>query len=171
MCDNGLMTNNDVLRRLRYAFDYDDSKMMSLFDQGGLDVSRAEVSDWLKRDDAPDFEECADATLAVFLNGLIIDRRGRREGAQPKPEQRLNNNAILTKLKIAMGLKADDVVRILLLADYKISKHELSAFFRRADHRHFRECRDQILRRFLKGLELEYRGGSEANPTTPTSQE
>jgi len=49
----------------------------------------------------------------------------------------------------------------LALADLKISKHELSAFFRRPDHKHYRTCKDQILRNFLKGLQLKYRNDAE----------
>ena len=71
---------------------------------------------------------------------------------------------IFMKLKIALSLKAEDVMAILELADFKISKHELSAFFRKPDHKHYRDCKDQILRNFLKGLQLKYRntGGDES---------
>ena len=61
------------------------------------------------------------------------------------------------KLKIALNLKAEDVLAIMNLAEFHLSKHELSAFFRKADHKHYRECKDQILRNFLKGLQLKYR--------------
>ncbi len=158
------MTNNDVLRRLRYAFDFDDSKMMNIFGLGGLEATRAEISDWLKRDDVPDFRECSDVVLATFLNGMIIDRRGRRDGPLPEAEKRLDNNAILVKLKIALSLRVEELAEILSLADWVISKHELSAFFRRPDHRHYRACQDQILRRFLRGLAVKFRGDSEGSP-------
>ncbi len=151
------MNTNDVLRHVRYAFDYRDSKMIEIFALGGHETTRAEVSDWLKRDDAEDFKVCIDSALASFLNGLIIERRGRRDGPLPEPESRLTNNAVLTKLKIAMSFTAEDMTEVLRLADYEISKHELSAFFRRPDNRHYRECKDQILRRFLRGLEAKCR--------------
>ena len=64
---------------------------------------------------------------------------------------------IFMKLKIALNLKAEDVLEVLALADLRISKHELSAFFRKPDNKHYRECKDQILRNFLKGLQLKYR--------------
>jgi uncharacterized protein YehS (DUF1456 family) len=156
------MTNNDVLRRLRYAFNYRDSKMIKVFELAGREVTRAQVSDWLKRDDDPQFQKCTDVVLATFLNGMIVDRRGRREGPQSEPERRLNNNAILAKLKIALSLRAEDLIEILALADYTASKHELSALFRRPDHRHFMQCQDQIVRRFLKGLEIKHRGNPES---------
>ena len=43
-------------------------------------------------------------------------------------------------------------------ADFSLSKHELSAFFRKPEHKHYRKCKDQVLRYFLKGVQLKYRG-------------
>jgi uncharacterized protein YehS (DUF1456 family) len=151
------MTNNDMLRRIRYTFNFDDSKMIAIFGLAGLEVTRAEVSDWLKKDDDPDYKNCADQQLATFLNGLIIEKRGKKDGPQPEPEKTLNNNIIFRKLKIALNLQADDVIKMVNQADFRISKHELSAFFRKPGHKHYRECKDQVLRYFLKGMQLEYR--------------
>ncbi|APG28135.1 hypothetical protein A7E78_09940 [Syntrophotalea acetylenivorans] len=151
------MTNNDIMRRIRYIFDFNDSKMMDLFAAAGQQVTREQVSAWLKREEDPGYEKCRDRQLAIFLNGLIIDKRGKREGPQPEPERRLNNNIIFMKLKIALNLKAEEVLEVLRLAEFCISKHELSAFFRRPGHKQYRDCQDQILRNFLKGMQLKYR--------------
>ena len=155
------MTNNDVLRRIRYVFDFTDSKMIAVFRSADHQVTRAEISDWLKKDNDPAYQKCSDALLATFLNGLINDKRGRKEGPQPEPEQRLNNNIVFMKLKIALDLKAGDVLQIMDLANFSISKGELSSFFRRPGHKHYRECKDQILRNFLKGMQLKYRASAE----------
>ena len=151
------MTNNDVLRRLRYTFDISDSKMIAIFGLADLQVTREQVSDWLKKDDDPAYQDCSDAQLAIFLNGLIIEKRGKKEGPQPKPETRLTTNNIFRKIRIALNLQAEDVLEILALVNVRISNHELSAFFRRPDHKHYRECKDQLLRYFLKGVQLRYR--------------
>jgi len=151
------VTKNDILRRIRYAFDFNDAKMIAIFGMADHEVTREQVSNWLKKDDDPDFEELADIDLAIYLNGLINDRRGKREGAQSEPEKRVNNNIILRKLKIALDLKAEDILEILALSDTEISKHELSAFFRKPDHKHFRKCKDQILRKFIDGVQTKYR--------------
>ena len=151
------MTNNDILRRLRYVFDFNDSKMIALFGQGNLEVTRAQISDWLKKEDDPAYRNCTDTQMASFLNGLINEKRGKKEGPQPRPEKRLTNNIIFRKLRIALDLKADDVLEIMDLANLSMSKHELSAFFRKPDHKHYRDCKDQILRNFLKGVQLKYR--------------
>jgi len=147
------MTNNDILRRIRFVFDFDDSRMIGIFGLGGQTVTRAEISDWLKKEDDPAYQACHDPEFAAFLNGLIIEKRGKKEGAQPAPEERLNNNIIFRKLKIALNLQADDVLEIMKRADLRLSKHELSAFFRKPGHKHYRECKDQALRSFLKGLQ------------------
>lgn len=152
------MTNNDVLRRIRYSFDYDDSKIISIFALADLKVTRAQISDWLKKDDDPDFKACNDETMATFLNGLINEKRGKREGEQPAPEKKLTNNIILRKLKIALDLKNEDVLALLKEVNLEFSKHELSAFFRRVGHKHYRECKDQVLRNFLQGVQLKHRG-------------
>lgn len=151
------MINNDVLRRVRYIFDYGDAKMIALFAQADHKVTRQQVSNWLKKDEDPAFVRCTDSELAIFLNGLINDRRGKKEGLPAAPESRLTNNIIFNKLKIALSLRADDVLSILALGGSNISPHELSAFFRKPTHRHYRVCQDQILRNFLHGLQRTYR--------------
>ncbi len=69
------MTNNDILRRVRYLFDFSDAKMIAVFKLVNHDVSRSDLSDWLKRDDDPLLIEITDKELSSFLNGLIIEKR------------------------------------------------------------------------------------------------
>ncbi|PCI07512.1 MAG: hypothetical protein COB77_04475 [Gammaproteobacteria bacterium] len=151
------MTNNDILRRIRYIFDINDAKMITIFGLAESDVSREQISNWLKKDDDPNYQTCNDSQLASFLNGLINDKRGKKDGPQPDPEKRLTNNIIFRKLKIALNLKEEETLAILESAGLPISKHELSAFFRKAGHKHYRACKDQILRNFLQGLQLKHR--------------
>jgi len=150
------MNNNDVLRRIRYTFDFSDSKMMEIFELANHTVTRSQLSNWLKKDDDPENEKLYDKYLAIFLTGFIIEKRGKREGDQPIPEKSLNNNIIFRKLKIALNLKSEDIIAILQLADMRVSKHELSAFFRKPTQSQYRLCKDQFLRNFLYGLQLKY---------------
>lgn len=154
------MENNDILRRIRYIFDISDSGMIAIFGKAGHQVTRAQVSDWLKKEDDPAFQQCADVELAIFLNGFINDRRGKKEGPQPEPETQLTNNIIFRKLKIALNMQADEVLSLVTQGGLRMSKHELSAFFRKPDHKHYRTCKDQVLRNFLKGLQMKYRPAS-----------
>jgi len=151
------MNNNDILRRIRYTFNLNDSKMIAVFSSTGYRVTRAQISDWLKKEDDPAFKKCSDIQMALFLNGFINDKRGKREGEQPVPEKYLNNNIIFRKIRIALNLKDEDVLEIINLTKMNVSKHEVSAFFRKPGHKHFRSCGDQMLRTFLKGLQLKYR--------------
>lgn len=70
----------------------------------------------------------------------------------------MTNNDILKKLRVAHKLRDEDIVQILSLVDFRISKSELGAFFRREDHPKYMECGDQILRNFLNGLIIHLRG-------------
>ena len=151
------MSNNDILRSLRYTFDFGDDQMIKLFALGGKVVTRAEVSDWLKRDEDPDFKGIYDKDLAYFLNGLIIQKRGKKDGETPVAEKTLTNNMILRKLKIALELKDEDILEMLGQLDIHISKHELSAFFRKPTQSQYRLCKDQVLRNFLRGLQVKFR--------------
>ena len=150
------MDNNDILRRLRYTLRFDDRQMIAAFAEVDRHVTRDQVSAWLKRDEDPALEPMDDVELATFLNGLIIQRRGKREGPQAVAEQRLNNNIVLRKLKIAFNFKDADILRLMIRAGFPIGKPELSALFRKYGHKNYRECKDQILRNFLKGLQLEH---------------
>ena len=76
----------------------------------------------------------------------------------------LTNNDILKKLRVALKLRDDDIVKILSLVDYKISKSELGAFFRNERHPKYMELQDQILRNFLNGLVIYKRGPLEKKP-------
>jgi hypothetical protein len=88
----------------------------------------------------------------------------------------MTNNDILKKLRVALKLRDDDIVKILELVDFRISKSELGAFFRSEDHPKYMECGDQILRNFLNGLVIHLRGpmpekASKASKTENTKKE
>ncbi|MBQ75194.1 MAG: hypothetical protein CMQ20_09255 [Gammaproteobacteria bacterium] len=151
------MTNNDILRQLRFVFDYKDPFMVKLFSQGGLETSKEQVNCWLKKEDHAEFQELEDPALASFLNGLIVEKRGKREGPEPEIEKWLTNNIILKKLKIALDMKAEDVIKTLERVNLRIGKSELSAFFRKPKHKHYRVCKNQILRNFIHGIQMQYR--------------
>lgn len=152
------MKPNDILRRIRYILDLDDAAVISMFAEADKTVSRAKVIGWLKKEEAEGYVVCPDDILAVFLNGLINHQRGKQDGPAPVVEESLSNNAVFRKLKIAFNLQAEEILSLLALVDVSVSKHELSAFFRRPDDRRYRECKDQILRNFLSGLQMKLRG-------------
>ena len=151
------MDNNDVLRKIRYVFDFGDDKMIEIFGLAELEVTRAQVSDWLKKEEDPEFKGILDFQLATILNGLITLKLGKKDGPQPVAEKKLNNNIVFRKLKIALNLRDEDILEIFKLVDLRISKTELSAFFRNPKQSQYKPCKDQFLRNFLHGMQLKYR--------------
>jgi uncharacterized protein YehS (DUF1456 family) len=154
------MTNNDILRQLRYALNINDSTMVEIFKLADHEIKQSDLTGLLKKEDEEGFVNCSDDVLGYFLDGLILHKRGRKEikpGETRKPDSRLTNNTILKKLRIALELKEDDMLGILKLADVDISKSELTALFRKEGHKNYKECGEQFLRKFLKGLSIRYR--------------
>jgi uncharacterized protein YehS (DUF1456 family) len=147
------MINNDILRRLRYALNINDAKIIELIDRAGAKATEEEITNWFKREDEAGFIEMTHAQLCRFLDGLIIDKRGPHpSGEMPKPLDFLSNNEILKKLRIALELQAEGMVEIFNRVEFTVTKAELSAFFRRPEHRNYRKCPDQVLKKFIKGL-------------------
>lgn len=147
------MDNNDIFRRLRYLLGYNDKQMAEVFAQAEESIHPEKVTFWLKKHEDSDFVKMPDVMMATFLNGLINELRGKKEGPQPVAEQYLNNNIIFRKLRIAFDLQSDDILELYTLVDKSISPHELSAFFRKPSSSKYRECNDQYLRHFLNGLQ------------------
>lgn len=148
------MTNNDILARLRYLFNYNDLKVVELYKLAGSEIQESDVINWLKKEEEPTYVAMSDKELAYFLNGLIIEKRGEKDGPKPESEEFLTNNNILRKLKIALNLKSEDILELFALIDKKVSKPELSSFFRNPDHSSYRPLMDQYLRNFLTALQL-----------------
>lgn len=155
------MINNDVLRSVRYMLDLSDARVAEIVQLADPDfaIDKEQVTGYLKKDDDPDFVACSDRVLAHFLDGLIVLNRGRDERLPARPvEERISNNIVLKKLRVAFMLKDVDMHQIFQDAGFPLSKPELSALFRQPDHKNYRPCGDQILRNFLKGLTMRLRG-------------
>jgi len=151
------MTNNDLLRRLRFALNLNGVNIAELCALGGHEIGPADVLKLLKKDDEHGFVACDDTVMGAFLDGLITSRRGPRDAppgtAQPS-DGLLNNNLILRKLRIALELNDADMLAVFRKAGVSLSKPELSALFRGVGQRNYKECGDQLLRNFVRGLTL-----------------
>ena len=152
------MINNDVMRSIRYMLDLGDAKVVEIIQLAdpALLVDKAQLPALLKKEGEDGFEPCSDRVLAHFLDGLVLYYRGPSDGPR-RVEARVTNNLILKKLRVAFQLKDVDMHEIFQAAGFPLSKPEMTALFRQADHKHYRACGDQILRNFLKGLTLRYR--------------
>jgi uncharacterized protein YehS (DUF1456 family) len=147
------MLNNDTLRSVRYMLDLSDARVAEVIGLAGLEVTVEQAKDMLRKEDEEGFAPCNDRIMGHFLDGLIIYRRGRDESQPPRPvEDRISNNVVLKKLRVAFELKEQDMHEILQSVGFPVSKPELNALFRQPGHSNYRKCGDQLLRNFLKGL-------------------
>ena len=155
------MTNNDFLRRFRYALNIKDNTMIPIFKKGNIPLTREGVIDYLKKDIDEGFKKLTNNDLIAFLDGLIIQKRGKKENGTPAPQIKVTknnlNNIILRKLRIALSFKSYDMINVFKLGGIEISESELSALFRSEDHKNYKECGDKYVRVFLKGLTEYYR--------------
>lgn len=164
------MTHNDVFRRVRSMLSLDDAAVIAVFAEAEHTVTIEQVKAWRAWEDAPHFDVIPDRDLALFLNGLIVTKRGRRPGPLPEPEKVLDNNLVAKKLRIALNLQGDDLMAAVKRAGFSMSEHELSAFFRKPGHKHYRVMNDQVLRYLMRGLRMELRPDwdeDEAGDDTP----
>lgn len=157
------MTNNDVLRRVRYALQLNDHLLLEIFRLADHPLEPGRLTALLRKEEEEGYLACRDQELERFLAGLIIHKRGRDESHPPPPPSaaRMSNNIILKKLRIALELHEDDLLATFKLAKKEVTKSELTALFRKEGHKHYKACGDQILRNFLAGLTVRYRGWSE----------
>ena len=148
------MTNNDILRLIHSTFNLNDANLIEIFSLADFTATQEQITAWLIAETDKTFSTLKDIELAVFLNGFINLKRGKREGEQPQPEAELNNNMVFQKLRIALNLKAEDILAIFEIVGLTFTKHELGAFFRKPDNKHFRACKDQTLQSFLQGYSM-----------------
>ncbi len=152
------MTNNDILRRFRYAVDMDDKTVVEIFAMAGEAVDVETVRSFMAREDDEGYRAMDSIMLDKFLDGLILYTRGPQpEGQGAVRRQRLNNNVILRKIRIALELREEDMLDLFAHAGFPLSRAELSALFRRPGHKNYKVCGDQILRNFLNGLTIHNR--------------
>lgn len=148
------MINNDVIRSLRHMHNFSDAKLVEIAKLGGGNVTILQMIAFTKREDEPGFEECPGLVMDQFLNGLIYLKRGKDETRPSPPPVSMTTNVIFKKLRVAFSLQEEDILKIFQDVDFRVSKSELTALFRKEGHPNYRTCGDQMLRNFLKGLTL-----------------
>lgn len=163
------MTNKDILIRLRYALDIKNTDMVEMFKLGGIELSKEEVLQILKKteeDADEDNKNVNNSMIESFLNGFIIFKRGKQESRPGQPEENglppktheSVNNMLIKKVKIALALTSEDILEIFKAAGVAVTKGELSAILRKVGHKNYKECGDRYARNFLKGLTMKFRG-------------
>ena len=152
----------NVLRRVRYALRINDKVMIEVFKLGGMKISLEELTALFSKPEDENFKTCNNKTLDVFLTGLITYKRGQQKDAVQRveavPNNKNINKHILSKLKIALAFRSEDMIDAFKVGGVKMSESELSAIFRRPDHKNYREAGDKYVRVFIKGITELFRG-------------
>lgn len=147
------MLANDILRKIRYALNLKDKEMIKIFHLAKEEMDHAILRSLLKKEDEEDFELCSQLLLNSFFDGLTSFYRGPAKKTVPQTRiLDIGNNVILRKIRIALNYKDTDMLEVFKLSGTTLSKSELSAFFRKKGHKHYKKCGDQWLRHFLHGL-------------------
>ena len=149
------MARNELLRSICDAVKMDHATAVQVFGHAGRSVGLSTVTALMSSEEQDGYIPCSDPVLGFFLDGLIIHLRGPRAGQSlpaDTPTAALTNNAILKKLRIALDLKEDGLIAIFTAAGLSVSKHDLTALFRKPGHKHYKECNNRLLADFLKGL-------------------
>jgi uncharacterized protein YehS (DUF1456 family) len=146
------MRNNDVIKSIRYMLNLNDVQIAEILKLADYNPSRSEITGIFEDDDG-EGPDSSHELMAHFLDGLIYFKRGKSDKHPPQPVQiPVTNNTVLKKLRVAFTLREDDILKLLQKTGFKINKPELSALFRREDHKNYRPAGDQVVRYFLRGL-------------------
>ncbi|MDX6021821.1 DUF1456 family protein [Scandinavium sp. V105_16] len=156
------MISNDIIRSLRYTLKTNNAGLVRLWALAEAVATPELIDAWVRKEDDAGFQRCPDIMLSLLLNGLIYDKRGKDESAPALVvDRRMNNNLVLKKLRIAFSLKTDDILAIMTQQQFRVSMPEITAMMRAPDHKNYRECGDQFLRYFLRGLTVRFGGKPE----------
>ncbi len=139
------MTNNDILKRLRFALNISDTSLVEMVDLGGNKISASDLILYFKNEDEEEYKNCSNSVLTSFLDGLILKKRGSRSSDVPKGKPSPRNNSVMKKLRIALELKEPNMIEIFNKVDFRISKSEITALFRRSDAQKFYSGANQNL--------------------------
>ncbi len=147
------MLSNDVVRSLRYMLNLNNQGMVDLLALAETPVLAQQLVAWTKKEEDEGFQRCPDIVLSQLLNGLIYSKRGKDESRPPlEADRRMDNNIVLKKLRVAFELKSDDILAILTEQQFRVGMGEITAMMRAKGHKNYRECGDQFMRYFLRGL-------------------
>lgn len=137
------MENKDVIKNLRKVLKASDQLKDEQIDKI-LGVAS----------DAP----LSDEALSKILNDLIVYKRGESTSGSPQPlELPLTNNIVLKKLRVAFEIKEENLVSFVKELKDKTQAREWSAYFRKATHKHYRNCPDEFLTTVFRALQ-KYKG-------------
>ena len=153
---------NDILFKIKTALSLDNKTIIEAYALVGYEMSQDRLENILKKYQDKGYEEATYEELGLFLDGLVLLKRG--ENSTPKEENEvveLTNNLILKKLRVALELKEAQLVILFALAEVTITKRQIGSLFRKEGGKNFKPCSDELLLSFLEGLDEFFYDGEE----------
>jgi len=157
-----VISTNEILFRIQKALNLSIKDMLEAYRLENYKMLEPHLKDILKRRQDKGFMLCSYEELGVFLDGLIVLKRGLTSKKKDNDETvELTNNLIVKKLRIALELKEFEIEIIFGLVDIKLTKQQLSSLFRKEGHKNFKPCSSELLMAFIEGLDEFYYDGEE----------
>ena len=156
------MQINDILFKIKTALSLSSSEIIEAYSLVDFTMSEERVGNILKRHQDKGYEEATYEELGLFLDGLVVLKRGensKKVGSDEVVE--LTNNLMLKKLRVAMNLKESELVIIFALAEVTLTKRQIGSLFRKEGGKNFKACSDELLMAFIEGLDEFYYDGEE----------
>jgi len=156
------MQINDILFKLRTALSIDNANMIKAYALAEYEMKEERLENILKRRQDTGYEDATYEELGVFLDGLVLLKRGPSDKVANEDEiVALTNNLILKKVRVAMELKEAELVILFALGEVSLTKRQIGSLFRKEGGKNFKECSDELLMAFLDGLDEFYYDGEE----------
>ncbi|SFV59348.1 hypothetical protein MNB_SV-14-1095 [hydrothermal vent metagenome] len=156
------MQINDILFKIKTALSLKNSDIVKLYSLVNYNITEERIDNILKRRQDQGYEEATYEELGLFLDGLVVLKRGENPKKSESDEVvELTNNLILKKLRVAMNLKESELVIVFALAEVTLSKRQIGSLFRKEGGKNFKVCSDELLMAFIEGLDEFYYDGEE----------
>jgi len=150
------MKINDILFKIKTALSLDEETMIKAYSMTEYEMTPSRLTNILKRRQDKDYQEASYEELGLFLDGFITLKRGSKPKNPNEELVELTNNLILKKLRIALELKDLELSIIFGLAEVPITHRQIGSLFRKEGHKNFKVCSDELLIKFLEGLDEFY---------------
>jgi len=160
--ENILMQINDILFKIKTALSLESKIIQEAYALVEYEMSEERLENILKKHQDKGYVEATFEELGLFLDGLVILKRGSSDKTQDEDEVvELTNNLILKKIRVAMELKEAELVIVFALAEVTLTKRQIGSLFRKEGGKNFKACSDELLLAFLDGLDEFYYDGEE----------
>jgi uncharacterized protein YehS (DUF1456 family) len=156
------MKINDILYKIKKALSLENTQLIEAYKLAEYEMKEERLEAILKRRLDKGYEEATYEELGIFLDGLVLLKRGPSNKVADKNEAvALSNNLILKKIRVAMNLKEPELVILFALAEVELTKRQIGSLFRKEGGKNFKACSDELLEAFLEGLDEFYYDGEE----------